>query len=166
VTGAPKLNVLSSEVGEIVHMTRDEIVALFDRRQKAQDNLDAAALAADYSDDCIVESPTAGTHTGREAIEKVIQAVFDAFRDMKARTDSLVIDGNRVAQVLSVEGTDLGGFMGLPPSKKPFRFAAVFFYELKDGQIVRERRIYDLTGLLVQIGVLKTKPASVGAAGS
>jgi hypothetical protein len=34
----------------------------------------------------------------------------------------------------------------------------VFMYELKDRKIVRERRIYDFTGLLVQIGLLKAKP--------
>jgi hypothetical protein len=28
-----------------------------------------------------------------------------------------------------------------------------------DGLIVHERRIYDFTGMLVQIGVLKAKPA-------
>ena len=37
-------------------MTRDEIVAFFDRRQEAYDNLDAKALAAGYADDCLVES--------------------------------------------------------------------------------------------------------------
>jgi hypothetical protein len=37
--------------------------------------------------------------------------------------------------------------------------SAVFFYELKHGRIVRERRIYDFTGMLVQIGILKAKPA-------
>ncbi len=29
---------------------------------------------------------------------------------------------------------------------------------LKDRKIVRERRVYDFTGLLVQIGLLKAKP--------
>jgi len=84
--------------------------------------------------------------------------VFDAFLDMKVQTDSLVIDGNRVAQALSIEGTNMGGFLGLSASGKPFHLAAVFLYELKDRQIVRERRIYDFTGMLTQIGVLKTKP--------
>jgi hypothetical protein len=28
-----------------------------------------------------------------------------------------------------------------------------------DGAVVHERRIYDFTGMLVQIGVLKAKPA-------
>ena len=32
-------------------------------------------------------------------------------------------------------------------------------FEIRGRQIVRERRIYDFTGLLLQIGVLKAKPA-------
>ena len=140
------------------HMKRAEVVAFFDRRQRAYDNLDAAALAADYADDCFVDSPTGGTHTSRAAIKKVQQGVFDAFLDMKTRTDSLVIDGNLVVQALSIEGTNIGGFLGLPASGKPFRLDAVFLYELKDRQIVREYRIYEFTGMLTQIGVLKPKP--------
>jgi steroid delta-isomerase-like uncharacterized protein len=139
-------------------MTRAEVVAFFEGRQRAFDNLDAATLAADYADDCVVDSPTGGTHTGRASVKKVLQAVFDAFIDMKTRTDNLVIDGDHVAQTLSIEGTNIGGFLGLAPSGKPFRLAAVFLYEFKDRRIVRERRIYDFTGMLTQIGVLKTKP--------
>jgi steroid delta-isomerase-like uncharacterized protein len=140
------------------HMTRAEIVAFFDARQAAYDNFDAAALAADYADACIVDSPTGGTHTGRTAVQKVLQAVFDAFLDMTIRTDSLVIDGDHVAQALSIEGTNMGGFLGLSASGKPFRLTAVFLYELKDRHIVRERRVYDFSGMLTLIGVLKTKP--------
>jgi steroid delta-isomerase-like uncharacterized protein len=139
-------------------MTHAEIEAFFDRRQIAYDDLDAATLAEDYAEDCIVDSPTGGTHSGRAAVQKVLQAVFDGFLDMKTRTDNLVIDGNHVAQSMSIEGTNLGGFLGLPASGKPFRLAAVFLYELKDRKIVRERRIYDFTGMLTQIGVLKTRP--------
>src|SRR5688572_28124289 len=61
------------------HMTRAEIVAFFERRQVAYDGLDAAALAADYAEDCSVDSPTGGTHTGRAAAQSVLEAVFDAF---------------------------------------------------------------------------------------
>jgi hypothetical protein len=35
----------------------------------------------------------------------------------------------------------------------------VFLYEFKDGKIVRDRRVYDFTGLLIQVGTLKAKPA-------
>ena len=124
----------------------------------AYDNLDAAALAADYAPECIVDSPMGGTHRGRAAVQSVFQAFFSAFLDMKVRTDSLVIDGNHVAQILNIEGTHIGVFLGLPATGKPFRFVAVVVYDLKGHQIVGERRIYDFTGLLVQIGALKAKP--------
>jgi SnoaL-like domain len=79
-------------------MTRTEVVVFFKRRQEAFDNLDAAALAVDYAADCHLESPTAGIVAGRADIEKVFRAWFDAFLDLKIRTDSLVIDGTHVAQ--------------------------------------------------------------------
>jgi predicted ester cyclase len=100
----------------------------------------------------------AGTLTGRAAAEQAMRAVFDAFLDRKMKFESLLTDGDQVAQVISIEGTNIGSLMGLPPSGKPFHLTAVFLYELKDRQIVRERRIYDFTGLLVQIGTLKAKP--------
>jgi steroid delta-isomerase-like uncharacterized protein len=139
-------------------MTREAIVAMFERRQEAYDNLDAGMLAADYADECSVESPYAGPHIGRQAAEKVLRGWFETFLDQKVKTKSLIVDGNRVAQVCDVEGTDLGGFLGLPPSGKSFKVPAVFLFELRDRQIVSEQRIYDFTGLLVQIGVLKAKP--------
>jgi predicted ester cyclase len=71
----------------------------------------------------------------------------------------LLIDGDSVAQILTIEGTDDGQFLGLPPTGKSFRVPAVFLYELKDGQIASERRIYDFTGLLMQVGLLKARPA-------
>jgi hypothetical protein len=49
--------------------------------------------------------------------------------------------------------------MGLPPSGRQFRFRAVFLLRVGDGLVVEEQRIYDFTGLLVQIGALKAKIA-------
>jgi len=142
-------------------MTRDEIVAFFERRRELYDDFDAAALAADYADDAVIDSPIAGRSRGapRRRAGQALRAVFAAFLDRKMTTESLLIDDDRVAQVLTIAGTNMGELMGLPPTGKPFRFTAVFLYDLKDRQIVRERRIYDFTGLLVQIGVLKAKPA-------
>jgi predicted ester cyclase len=93
------------------------------------------------------------------AAEQALRAAFAAFVDLKVRTEHLLIDGDSVAQVFAIEGTHMGEFLGLPPSGKSFRHTIVFLYELRDRRIVRERRIYDFTGLLVQIGVLKAKPA-------
>jgi predicted ester cyclase len=69
-----------------------------------------------------------------------------------------VIDGERAVWIGEVHGTDTGGFMGLAATGKPFQLPIVMVCTLKDGVIVREQRIYDFTGMLVQIGLLKAKP--------
>jgi steroid delta-isomerase-like uncharacterized protein len=140
-------------------MTREEMTALFERRQEAFDNMDADALSRDYAADCVVDSPAAGTLLGAGAVDRARRAWFEAFPDLKYRTERVVIDGNHVMQLLTLEGTDIGGFMGLDPSAKSFRAPAVFVYEFRDRKIVRETRIYDFTGVLIQIGLLKAKPS-------
>jgi predicted ester cyclase len=140
-------------------MTREEIVAFFARRQEAFARHDAAALAAAHSLDCMYESPWAGTVSGRNAIEQAHRHWFTAFPDFAFQDQELLIDGRRVAQIATGVGTDIGGFIGLSPTGKRFRFPVVCLCTLNESEIVHERRIYDFTGMLVQIGVLKAKPA-------
>ena len=139
-------------------LTREEVTALFERRQDAFDNMDADALAGDYADDCVVESPAAGTLRGAAAVDRARRSWFEAFPDLKYRTERLIIDGAHVVQLVTIEGTDIGGFMGLP-SGRSFKAPAVFLYEFRDRKIAHETRIYDFTGVLIQIGLLKAKPA-------
>ncbi len=140
-------------------MTRSEIATMFDRRRDAYDRKDAAALAKDYAVDCVVESPSGGTHRGPAAVEQVLRAVFEGL-DVKVHQESVIIDGDAVAQAVTIEGTDIGEFLGLPPTGRSFRVPGVFLYELRNGAIARERRIYDFTGLLIQAGLLRAKPAN------
>ena len=141
-------------------MTRDEIVRVFDRRHDAVARRDAEALAADHAMDCVLESPAGGgTVKGREAIARIYRGMFTGFPDLAIDWSDLVIDGDRVVEMGTMSGTDTGGFMGLPPTGKSFGFPIAFVYTFKDRLIVHERRVYDFTGMLVQIGLLKTKPA-------
>lgn len=140
-------------------MTRDDILALFARRNLLWNAHDARGLAADHLEGGVVESPLAGGEiTGSDKITKVYQKLFDTFTDLRLEQEELTIDGDRVALLASVTGTDNGGFMGLSPTGRPARVGVAFFYRLLDGRIAEERRVYDFSGLLIQIGVLKAKP--------
>lgn len=141
-------------------MTREDTLALITRRQKAIQARDAAALGHLYSEGCVVESPTAGgSVAGNRAIAEVYAAWFKGFPDLVTTFEEPLIDGDRVAQVVLSVGTDTGGFLGVPPTGKPFQIPIVFLSTVKDQLIVHEQRVYDFTGMLVQIGVLKAKPA-------
>jgi len=100
-----------------------------------------------------------GVVRGRDAVARVSKAWAAAFPDVVHRRELLLIDGDEVVELEELSGTDSGGFMGLTPSGKSFTSRLVRMYTLRDGLIARERRIYDFTGLLVQIGVLKARPA-------
>jgi steroid delta-isomerase-like uncharacterized protein len=139
-------------------MTRSEIVTLLARWQDAFARRDLDTYSSLYAEDAILESPMAGSLTGRDAVVRFVGAFISAFPDAKLTTEPPLIDGDRIAMVSTVAGSQTGKFMGLPPSGKPFRFPLIFLLTIRDGLIVRDRRIYDFTGLLVQVGVLKAKP--------
>jgi predicted ester cyclase len=140
-------------------MTREEITAMFERRYENWNRRDTAALIQDLAENSVVESPLAGGPTrGRRAIEELHKTFFAAFPDARLRFDELLIDGHHVMGVGRLSGTDQGGFMGLAPTGRSFDIPIAFLYELENGLIVHERRIYDFTGLLVQVGALKAKP--------
>ena len=141
-------------------MTRDEILGVLNGRTDAWRRLDVSALVADYAPDAVVESPLAGGSTqGVEQIKQVFQTYFTAFPDLEIDVADVLIDDQRAAVFATFTGTDRGGFMGMPPTGRRVTIPVAFLYEFKDGKIVRDRRMYDFTGVLIQVGTLKAKPA-------
>ena len=139
-------------------MTREEIVKAFDRRHTFYTQLDAAGLAAGHAENCVHESPLGGHVVGRQAMQGFYQGLFNSFPDFSFERSQLLVDGSQVVEIGVVSGTNLGGFMGLPPTGRHFSFAFVFASTLKNGLIAKSRTIYDFTGWMVQTGVLKAKP--------
>ncbi len=140
-------------------MTRQDITAFFADRQALWHAHDAAALAAGHAEEGTVQSPMHGTRRGRHAIADSYSALFGAFPDWQFTSDDLIIDHDRVAQAFSAEATHVGDFMGLAGTNRRFRIQGVRIYDMADGLIQTERRLYDFTSLLIQIGVLRSKPA-------
>ena len=140
-------------------MTREEVMAHVQRRLDDWNSRDIAALGQHYIEDAVVDSPFAGgSARGRVAIEELYRTFFTAFPDARLQWDDSLIDGGRVMLVGRLRASDAGGFMGLAPAGRSFDIQIVSIYELANGLIVHERRIYDFTGALVQMGALKAKP--------
>ena len=139
-------------------MTRDDAKAFFDRRQHAWRGRDVQTLTAGHADDGVIASPMFGTIRGRAAIEKSYHDLFAVFQDWEFEGEDLLIDGTRAAQPFTVRATQSSEFFGVPASGRRFETHGVMIYQFERGLIQHERRIYDFTALLIQIGVLKAKP--------
>jgi steroid delta-isomerase-like uncharacterized protein len=141
-------------------MNRAEIAKILETWLDAITRHDVPALVSLYTEDCVVESRLAARAVqGREANADVFRAFFEAFPDVRIVAGDLIIEGDQAVQIGVINGTATGGLMGIAPTGKPTAVPIVHVFQLRDGLIARERRIYDFTGLLVQAGVLKAKPA-------
>ncbi len=141
-------------------MTRESILAVFARRQAAWDARDGAALARSHGENGTVQSPMFGSRTGHAEIADSYRAVFRSFPDWTFEGDDVIVDGARVAQPFAVTATHSGEFFGLAGTGRRFRIQGVLVCEMRDDLIERERRLYDFTGLLIQVGVLRSKPGA------
>ena len=140
-------------------MTRDDAVKFFSKQQDEWNARDADALARRHTPDGTIISPIFRTVEGAEEILGSYRSLFTTFPDWQYIGQTLVVDGDRVAQQFLVHATHTAEFMGLPGSGRKFDIEGVRLFEMKDGLIAYERRYYDFTGLLIQLGVLRGKPA-------
>jgi len=140
-------------------MTRDEIRDFFKEREAAWRDRDPERLAIGHAEFGTVVSPMFTTVKGRDQILATYRSLFRTFPDWDLVGEEPLVDGDRVAQPFIVKATHTEEFLGFPGTGRRFEIQGVRLFQMKDGLIEHERRIYDFTGLLVQIGVLKTKPA-------
>ena len=115
--------------------------------------------AGHRSRDGIVVSPTGGVLEGREQIERIYKLWLTAFPDLVYEVSDVIVDGHTVVLLATITGTHAGDFFGLAPTGRRVEVSTALIYKLHECEIAHERRILDFTGVLVQVGVLKTKPA-------
>lgn len=139
-------------------MTRPEIVEFFDEWEKAWASKDPDRLAALYATDGKVSSPMFKNVSGRAAIAETYYRLFEMFPDWTITNEDPLIDGDRVARAFQVTATHRGEFMGLPGTGRKFQIQGVRLFRMNGGLIKEERRLYDFTNFLIQIGVLRSKP--------
>lgn len=142
-------------------MTHDEAVEFFRQRQAKWDRRDPAELTADHAPDGLVRSPMFADVRGADAIEASYRKLFTTFPDWTIVFDEPIIDGDRAAHPFTVRATHVGDFMGFPGTGRRFQFSGALLFTMRGRLIAEERRVYDFSGLLIQLGVLRSKPAPV-----
>ena len=139
-------------------MTREQIVGVLTTMQRAWNSRDSVALSAAHADDGVVYSPIFGEVHGKAAIETSYRNLFTAFADWTFEPQELIVDGLRAAQLFTVTATHTSEIFGMAATHRRFKIQGVLVFEFRDGKVAVEKRLYDFTGLLIQMGVIKAKP--------
>jgi uncharacterized protein (TIGR02246 family) len=140
-------------------MDAQAVRAVIERYVEVSKRRDPVALASFHTLDGVVESPMYATRCGRSSIEEAYRAFFTSFPDATQTIDALVVEPPRVALFTTIAATHVNEFFGLPGTGRRIEFRTGQQIDMQEGLMAHVRRVYDFTGLLVQVGVLRAKPA-------
>jgi steroid delta-isomerase-like uncharacterized protein len=85
---------------------------------------------------------------------RMIDYILTAFPDLEMQLLEHGSSGDDLFFFWKVTGHQRGRLMNIPPTGKPVSFMGSTFFALKDGKIIRSRRIWDVATALRQIGLL------------
>ena len=132
-------------------MTRQQSLDLVRHLLFAARGRDRDAVEALYAEDAVAVSPLFGEVRGAAAIADAWSRLFAGLEDVSTEVSHMLADGDRVAVLSTVSGTDRLGWFGLAPTGGPISYKLVLLFTIADGKIVRDERIYDSGGLLERL---------------
>jgi ketosteroid isomerase-like protein len=127
---------------------RQDAIEFVRQLEGAVNEHDSARLVTMYADDAVTVSPMFPTIFGREAIRKSWDTIFALFPDWTVNVSDVLIDGDRIAFLGQASGTDRNGWFGQPATGERIDYRAIILLTVADGKIIRDERIYDVSGLL------------------
>jgi hypothetical protein len=140
-------------------MTRTAIEQFLQRHRAAFERRDVDALAALHTPDGVLDSPAYGVVRGRDAIREVYRYWYRAFPDFLVTWDHPIIDPPYAAYLWKFEGTSQGPFFGEVRMGTRIAFVGATENMYTEEGISSTRHIFDFSGTLVRLGVLKVKPS-------
>jgi steroid delta-isomerase-like uncharacterized protein len=92
---------------------------------------------------------------GREALKAAVQAYMTGFPDLHIEETSSTLSPPRLVQELTITGTHLGEFLGVPPTGRwTESYAAVVTTFDEDGMMIEGALYWNALALLRQLGVI------------
>jgi steroid delta-isomerase-like uncharacterized protein len=131
------------------------------RQLDALNRHDVETFASCYADDAEVFDPAyPELLRGRDAVAKDMSDFLAAFPDLEASVSRVIDNGDSLAYEITMRGTHRGSLIAptghIPATNRKVEIGGGILVRLgADGRIVEERRYYDLTGLLYQLGQLQ-----------
>lgn len=119
---------------------------------------DAGATAAFFAEDAeLRDVAVARPAVGPAQIAAIYARHFAAIPDAHVRVERLVAEGDTVAVEWTSSGTHQGTLMGIPATGKHVSFKGVSVLKYRAGVAIADIRVWDLAGLLRQIGLLPSQ---------
>jgi steroid delta-isomerase-like uncharacterized protein len=116
---------------------------------------DVQAASAYFAEDAeLRDVAVARPAIGPQQIAAVYARQLAAIPDSVVRVERMVAEGDMVAVEWTLFGTHRGRMLGIPATGKSVSFSGVSMLRYRTNMVVADTRVWDLAGLLRQIGLL------------
>jgi steroid delta-isomerase-like uncharacterized protein len=104
--------------------------------------------------DFVRHDPGGRVLRGTSQNRQFIDSLRTAFPDLHYTVEDQIAEGDKVVVRYRFQGTHLGAFQGMPPTKKQVAYTGILIYRISDGKIAEQWTEIDLMGFLRQLGVV------------
>jgi steroid delta-isomerase-like uncharacterized protein len=116
---------------------------------------DVSRIGEFYAENFQANYPMTNWGTGLEGEKNLALEIRAAFPDYRERIDELIDASDRIVVRLTIQGTHLGDYGGLPATGKSVEFTDVTICRIEHGRIVEQSGLSDLLSLFVQLGLIE-----------
>ena len=95
--------------------------------------------------------PREGQAPGVEGFKERLTRLRKSFPDLSFTIETMIAEGNMVAERATLRGTHLGTFMGIPATGKQVTGNMMGFNTFANGRVVERGRIINVFGMMRQI---------------
>jgi predicted ester cyclase len=92
--------------------------------------------------------------TGPESVRQTVRQLHDAFGELRFDVEDEIAEGDKVVQLVTMSGRQIGPLMGREPTGRRFAVRHVYIWRIADGRIVEHWGSRDDLGLVAQLGLL------------
>jgi steroid delta-isomerase-like uncharacterized protein len=116
---------------------------------------DIAVIDQTWADDLTWHGGSMGTFTGKDAY-LAFAAVngAGAFTDMHLEIHEVIARDDKVILRFTNSGTNVGPFMGSPPTGHRAEWLGIGIYTVRDGRITEAWFAEDILGMMLQLGII------------
>src|SRR5215213_6975508 len=101
---------------------------------------------------------------GPEGVRRFIFMLREAFPDLYVTVEDVIAEDDKVVQRWTGRGTHQGELMGIPPSGNRISVAGITISRFEGGKVAEEWEIYDMMGMMQQLGALPSSTEQQEAA--
>ncbi len=157
---------LNARIKRDLDRDRRPNIMSIDTRQFAQQLIDAwnahdaRRLAGYHADDYVGEDVgLADPLHGPRDVRRMALLNFLGMQDLRFTLEDVIGEGERFVLIWTLRGTHTGKVMNIPATGQKIETRGMTRYELRDGKIVRSLRVWDVAGLIRQLGLLPDAPS-------